>query len=362
MYYGDEFSVALAPDTETDLDKMSAAELGRMFKNARRLTHFSSTPDHHMVHDAAMADFEGRPLCYRISPRQMLEINDCTLKSPVIIRNQVSDLISFQFVSTVKRSEFVGRQRHNHDLGPTLIVTVVPQMETTYRMPRAGVPIRNVVVFTTLSGLLQRMRESPQDYPAWLVEALEGSNRKVQQRVFFLDDIHREPIWSCFHLPVSGSLLGTWMAAKFDELLCIGLQILKNSQTFIDRRPLDLDLPYAEKILRARSILSSEYHRPPSLPTLARQLGISETQLKSGFRSMNGTTVMQYCIGKRIDAAKLLLKDNRHSISEIGDIVGYEDHSAFSRAFRRLTGYSPQDWRRTWGDQGATRFQPKLHN
>lgn len=346
MYYGDEFIVPLAPDT--DPDKISAASLGRMFRNAQRLTCFASTPDRNLIHDPA-SDFYGTPLCYRISEHRMIEINECTLKSPVIISNQVSDLISFQFVSTVKRSEFVGRQRHNHDLGPALIVTVIPQRETTYRVPKSDVPIRHVVVFTTLSGLLERMREAPQDYPDWVVETLDGSSKKVQQRVFFLDDIHREPIWSCFHLPVSGSLLGTWMAAKFDELLCIGLQILKNSQTFIDRRPLDLDLPHAEKIVRARSILSSEYPRPPSLRALARQLGISETQLKSGFKSMNGITVMQYCISKRIDAAKLLLKDNRHSISEVGDIVGYEDHSAFSRAFRRLTGCSPQDWRRTWG-------------
>jgi AraC-like DNA-binding protein len=61
---------------------------------------------------------------------------------------------------------------------------------------------------------------------------------------------------------------------------------------------------------------------------------------------MNGTTVMQYCIDKRIEAAKLLLKENRHSISEIASIVGYDDHSAFSRAFRRYSGCSPRDWHR----------------
>jgi two-component system response regulator YesN len=61
---------------------------------------------------------------------------------------------------------------------------------------------------------------------------------------------------------------------------------------------------------------------------------------------MTGTTVMQYCIEKRIEAARLLLKENRHSIAEIGSIVGYEDHSAFSRAFRRYSGASPKEWRR----------------
>jgi len=146
---------------------------------------------------------------------------------------------------------------------------------------------------------------------------------------------------------VNGTLLGQWMSAKYDELLCIGLQILKNSQSLPDHDPLDLDLPYGEKIRRARAILSMEYAHPPPLPELAQRLGISETRLKSGFRSMNGTTVMQYCIDKRIEAARLLLRENRHSISEIGDIVGYEDHSAFSRAFRRHCGYSPKEWRRS---------------
>jgi AraC-like DNA-binding protein len=140
------------------------------------------------------------------------------------------------------------------------------------------------------------------------------------------------------------------MSAKFDELLCIGLQILKNSQTLADHDPLDLDLPDGDRIRRARAILSVEYARPPAIPQLAQRLGISETRLKSGFKSMHGTTVMQFCIDKRIEAARLLLKENRHSISEIGDIVGYEDHSAFTRAFRRHSGYSPKEWRRSWGN------------
>lgn len=60
---------------------------------------------------------------------------------------------------------------------------------------------------------------------------------------------------------------------------------------------------------------------------------------------MNGTTLRQYCINKRIEAARFLLKENRHTISEIGNIVGYDDHSAFSRAFRQHCGFSPREWR-----------------
>jgi AraC-like DNA-binding protein len=345
MHYGDEHCIVL--DADSDPDQIPSASLQRLFRHAERLTRFADTPDNSFIHDRAAVGYEGLR-CYKIDAARMIEINDVVLEHPLMIRNQVADLISFQFVSSVKRSEFLGKRKHVHDLGPALIVTAIPRRETTSRMPKPQVQIRHVVVHTTLSRLLENMQEPIAAYPAWLVGVLEGNDRKPQQRVFFLEDIHREPIWSCFHLPVSGSLLGAWMTAKFNELLCIGLQILKNSHSYNEVRTLDLDLPYAEKIRRARNLLSSEYAHPPSLPGLAQTLGISETQLKSGFKAMNGITVMQYCITKRVEAAKLLLKDNRHSISEIGDIVGYEDHSAFSRAFRRLTGCTPLEWRKTW--------------
>jgi len=192
---------------------------------------------------------------------------------------------------------------------------------------------------------MQRLGERASDYPNWLQEILSGEHDQPRQRVLFLENIHRDLIWSCFHLPVSGALLPPWLSAKFQELLCIGLQILKNSQSHTHPGAVHYESPHSKKIRTAVAVLNSEYANPPTLPDLAQKLGISETQLKSGFKAMTGTTVLQYCISKRIEAAKLLLSENRQSISEIGDIVGYQDHSAFSRAFHRLTGCSPRRWR-----------------
>lgn len=346
MHYGDEYLVEVDPGF--DPDELSRARLAALFRKARRVTRFASTPDHNFIQDLEGTGITGL-LCYRIDSDRMIEIDDAVLPKSLVLRNEVADLLSLQFVSSVKRSEFLGKRKNVHDLGPALIVSVVPVEETTYRVPKSNVPIRHVVVHTSLSTLMQRTGEDVSAYPGWLRDTLRGRHRKPRQRVYFLEDVHRDAIWSCFHLPVSGSLLGHWMSAKFDELLCIGLQILKNSQSLPDHNPLDLDLPQGDKIRRARAILSVEYANPPPLPALAQQLGISETRLKSGFRSMHGTTVMQYCIDKRIEAARLLLRENRHSISEIGGIVGYEDHSAFTRAFRRHTGATPREFRRARG-------------
>lgn len=346
MHYGDEYYVEVAQGF--DPETLTPDQLDSLFRDARRISAFESTPDHQFLHELRTLGFDGSS-CYRIDRDCLIEINNAFLTRPVAIRNAMADVISFQFVSSVKRSEFLGDSKNVHDLGPALLVSVVPDMETTYRVPRANVHIRHVVVHTTLSNLLARMAESAGDYPEWLVEMLDGRHGKPRQRVFFLEDVHRDAIWSCFHLPVAGSLLGHWMSAKFAELLCFGLQILKNSRNLVDQDPPDVDQTCGEKIRRARTILGMGYASPPPIPLLARQLGLSETRLKSEFKAVYGTTIRQYCITRRIEAARFLLKENRHSISEIGTIVGYEDHSAFSRAFRQHCGFSPREWRRDHG-------------
>lgn len=232
-----------------------------MFRKSRRITAFESTPNHNFIQDLSTVGIQG-PLCYRIGADRMIEINDAYLKTPIVIRNKVSDLITFQFVSTVKRSEFLGKRKNVHDLGPALLVSAIPGTETTYRVPKTNVQIRHVAVHTTLSNLMERLAESTDAYPEWLTEILEGGHNKPRQRVFFLEAVHRDPIWSCFHLPVSGTLLGKWMSAKFDELLCIGLQILKNSRNLTGHDPLDLDQPCGEKIRRARTILGVFLQEP----------------------------------------------------------------------------------------------------
>lgn len=343
MIFGDEYCVRMAPGF--DPDAASAAELSRLFEDAQCVSRFHSSPDNAFIQYEGSTAL-GRSHCYKLDEHRMIEINDSFLRTPVVIHNEVSDLISFQFVASVKRSEFLGERKNVHNLGPAIIVSALPGRELTYRVPKFNETIRHVVVYTTLSNLMERMGEKSEDYPGWLRDILEGRHDQPRQRVLFLEGIHRELTWSFFHLPVSGGLLNHWMSAKFHELLCVGLQILKNDQAYIDHSSEHPAFPRGDIIHRATTILNREYASPPRLPELARHLGISETQLKTGFKSLHGVTIRQYIIARRVEAARLLLNENNHSISEISDIVGYQDHSAFSRAFRRLNGCTPKAWRR----------------
>jgi hypothetical protein len=152
MIFGDEYCVGISPNI--DLDQMSEASLEELFQAATPISLFESAEDHSFFQNLRDFGFEGL-LCYRIDKDRAIEIDDAVIRAPIAIRNRVSDLISFQFVSTVKRSEFFGKRKHVHDLGPALIVSAIPREETTCRVPRTNVPIRHVVVHTTLSSLLE---------------------------------------------------------------------------------------------------------------------------------------------------------------------------------------------------------------
>jgi AraC-like DNA-binding protein len=351
MIYGDEYLAETDPGFMPD--EASVEELGALFSKAVRISNFHESPENSFTHHLEATGLAGS-LCFKLDSDRLIEINNSFLRKPAVLRNEVEDLLSFQFVSQVRRSEFLGEDRYLHELGPAIIVTAIPCQEVTYQLPKIQEPIRHVMLHTTLSNLMERMGEKKSDYPVWLQEILDGECETPRQRVLFLENVHRDLIWSCFHLPVSGSLLKHWLTGKFKELLCIGLQILKSDPSLVDMKPAERSLPQDEKIRRAMVILNQAYAQPPSLPDLAHQLGISETQLKSSFKSLVGTTVLQYCINKRINAAKLLLNENKQSISEISDIVGYQDHSAFTRAFRRITGSSPKQWRQSRSAQQIT--------
>jgi AraC-like DNA-binding protein len=62
-----------------------------------------------------------------------------------------------------------------------------------------------------------------------------------------------------------------------------------------------------------------------------------------------GTAFAAVLTELRRDMAPPLLLDGRLAVSEVAFLLGYEDPSAFQRAFRRWFGRSPRAFRSTGG-------------
>jgi PAS domain S-box-containing protein len=78
---------------------------------------------------------------------------------------------------------------------------------------------------------------------------------------------------------------------------------------------------------------------------LAKSAGLSSLRFARLMKRLFGLTPSQYIAKHRITAASVLLMETNHSVSEIAQTCGYYDHSAFTRAFRKLTGISPTSFR-----------------
>jgi len=79
---------------------------------------------------------------------------------------------------------------------------------------------------------------------------------------------------------------------------------------------------------------------------LARRAGLSPRQLRRRFLELFGVGLKEFVTRARVKAAAELLRGTSRPISEIALDCGFYDQSAFTRAFRRRAGMTPERYRR----------------
>jgi AraC-like DNA-binding protein len=105
----------------------------------------------------------------------------------------------------------------------------------------------------------------------------------------------------------------------------------------------------AERSLRERvrrALWSELSERTPTLESVARGLGVSARTLQRQLRQ-EGVSFAKLLAELRREMAPSLLRDGQHGVSEVAFLLGYEDPSAFRRAFQRWFGRSPRSFRST---------------
>jgi len=78
---------------------------------------------------------------------------------------------------------------------------------------------------------------------------------------------------------------------------------------------------------------------------LARVAGMSPHYFSELFRKSVGRPPHQYVLRQRIERAKESLRNPKRSVLEAGLSAGFENPSHFARAFRRLVGATPRQFR-----------------
>ncbi len=94
--------------------------------------------------------------------------------------------------------------------------------------------------------------------------------------------------------------------------------------------------------------IREHYAEPLSLTELAKHFHFNPSYLSSYFTSHNKEGFSEYLNRIRVEKAADLLRHDPASISEISGMVGYSDHSYFTKVFKKLTGLSPSHYRKQY--------------
>jgi AraC-like DNA-binding protein len=106
---------------------------------------------------------------------------------------------------------------------------------------------------------------------------------------------------------------------------------------------------------RALAALHRNPARAWTIESLARNAALSRSALAQRFTQFVGQPPMQYLTNWRMQLAANHLLSGTESVAVIANRVGYESEAAFSRAFKKVVGAPPSQWRRRRND---TRERP----
>jgi AraC family transcriptional regulator len=112
---------------------------------------------------------------------------------------------------------------------------------------------------------------------------------------------------------------------------------------------------------RAKELLSANLNGELSIACIAAECDLSSAHFSRAFRRSTGLSPHQWLVQRRIDAAKVLLRDTKQSLPDIAYSCGFSDQAHFTRVYTRLNGISPGAWRRQLDDrmyQNEQQFEP----
>ncbi|MGN0977637.1 MAG: response regulator [Faecousia sp.] len=84
-----------------------------------------------------------------------------------------------------------------------------------------------------------------------------------------------------------------------------------------------------------------------SLDSVSEILQINASYFSVLFKRSFGVNFLDYLTELRMNAARTLLKDPYRSTAEVAGMVGYESPNYFARAFKKKTGMTPTEYRRS---------------
>lgn len=180
---------------------------------------------------------------------------------------------------------------------------------------------------------------------SWILE-----NAINEESAFYKPVTQDEPIYIVENLDYNFSKVRELIVPSITSLNKIKLrsaifQVLEHLLTKLEKRSNSAFVPLKESELTnlMLSVQSIESSIPDVIPNkqLAKQSKMSLSKFKTLFKQVYGITPYQYHLQQKMTLAFDLLKSNKHTVSEVGYLIGYKNLGQFSKRFYKVHNVLP---------------------
>jgi two-component system response regulator YesN len=104
-----------------------------------------------------------------------------------------------------------------------------------------------------------------------------------------------------------------------------------------------------DPVEEAKTYIEQHLAAEVSLEEVAEMLGLNPSYFSQLFKQTTGETFVHYRTRRRMEKAKKLLESPHYRITDISCEVGFSDHPHFTKTFKKVTGFSPSEYRHMLG-------------
>lgn len=171
------------------------------------------------------------------------------------------------------------------------------------------------------------------------------SEVEFKPRVFFFD----RDLWETA-MKLTAQVEGAASGRRYySEALSLVLlhELLRNNNGAAAPEPIAYGGLAAWQQKRVADYIEEHLADDVPLSTLAELAQLSPFHFSRAFRQSFGMPPHRFHISRRVERAKCMLANVSTSVTEIGLRLGFSESSAFTATFRKFTGRTPSDFRRS---------------
>ncbi len=131
------------------------------------------------------------------------------------------------------------------------------------------------------------------------------------------------------------------------------LDLLASQLTLAVNRQQNSKFETVDELFRIKKFINENFHQEISVSELAKLSGYSYDHFRHIFKKHIGRSPKQYITDKKIEHAKMLLSTSTMYVTDISISCGFSEISQFSILFKKHTGVTPSEYRRSYQEENG---------